>query len=117
MNYEATGGDLSITARPRATVLRVGLLGCGTVGTPVARALLDGNQALGTGCRRAVGAHPGRGGTSPQGTARRPAREIVTTDALAVAIDPDIDIVIELIGGLEPLSAPSARRSRTTRRS
>lgn len=89
--------------------VRVGLLGCGNVGTPVARALLEESDTI----ERAVGApleltrvavaHPGK---------RRDVyllEGIVTTDALAVAIDPGLDIVIELIGGIEPsLSAISA---------
>lgn len=82
--------------------LRVGLLGCGTVGAPVAKALLEDGDHL---CRAAgvnlelvavAVAHPGKA---------RPVDlpvELITTDALAVAIDPGIDIVIEVIGGIEP---------------
>lgn len=85
-----------------ARAVRVGLMGCGNVGTPVARALLEESETI----ERAVGAplelahvavaHPGktRDVYLPEG--------IVTTDALAVAIDPEVDIVIELIGGIEP---------------
>lgn len=81
--------------------LRVGLLGCGTVGSPVAKALLEDGASLAraTGARlelaRVAVRHPHKS---------RPVRlpaEIVTTDALAVAIDPGIDIVIEVIGGTD----------------
>ncbi len=87
--------------RPTApAVLRIGLLGCGTVGSPVAKALLEDAAEL----ERASGVplelarvavrhpHKARPVHLPSG--------IVTTDAVAVAIDPDIDIVIEVIGGI-----------------
>lgn len=82
--------------------MRVGLLGCGTVGTPVARALLEEADTL----ARAAGARLELTGVAVQHRERQRAVDLpphlVTTDALAVAIDPSIDIVIELIGGIEP---------------
>jgi homoserine dehydrogenase len=75
--------------------MRVGLLGCGTVGSEVARLLLDGavpGMALG---RVAVhDPHKERAVELPDG--------LLTSDASIVVTDPDIDLVIELIGGLEP---------------
>lgn len=83
-------------------VLRVGLLGCGTVGSPVAQALLDDGDAL----ERAAGARLELARVAVRDPNKeRPVRlppEIFTTDALAVAIDPGIDIVIEVMGGTDP---------------
>ncbi|WP_372699481.1 homoserine dehydrogenase [Arthrobacter sp. JSM 101049] len=80
--------------------LRVALLGCGTVGSQVARILLDDADELAT----RVGAGVELAGIAVRHTATArdvelPA-ELFTTDAEAL-ID-DADIVIELMGGLEP---------------
>jgi homoserine dehydrogenase len=82
-------------------VLRVGLLGCGTVGSPVAKALFEEGDRLSraAGVRfelaRVAVRHPDKKRSVQLPT------EIVTTDALAVAIDPEIDVVVEVIGGIE----------------
>ncbi|QDU38197.1 Homoserine dehydrogenase [Maioricimonas rarisocia] len=82
--------------------LRVGLIGLGTVGTGVSRILLDHADRV---TRRA-----GR----PIELTRVAVRSldkpreidlpasILTDDAAAVARDPDVDVVVELIGGLSP---------------
>lgn len=80
--------------------LRVALLGCGNVGSQVARILLDDASELTT----RVGAELELAGIAVRNTAaprdvELPA-SLFTTDAEAL-ID-DADIVIELIGGLEP---------------
>ncbi len=79
---------------------KVGLLGLGTVGTGTVQLLLD-----------AAGRHPllqeleiyrvgvrsldrSRAVTLPAGA--------LTTDLEAIVIDPDVDIVVEVLGGLEP---------------
>lgn len=90
-----------LNAHPPGT-LRVGLLGCGVVGSHVAKALLEDAAAL----ERAAGArlkltrvavrHPRK-----SRSVHLPA-QIVTTSALGVAIDPDVDIVVEVIGGIDP---------------
>ena len=79
--------------------IQIGLLGCGTVGTGVAK-LLIGNKDLLT---ARVGAdlnlkwvadidiETDRGIQFPQG--------VLTTDAQKVLTDPDVDMVIEMIGG------------------
>lgn len=89
-----------VPERSQEPTLRVGLLGCGVVGSPVARALLDPRALEGLGLSlelaRVAVRHPDK---------ERPVqlpRDIVTTDALAVAIDPEIDIVVELMGGIDP---------------
>src|SRR5246127_2247305 len=82
-------------------VLRVALLGCGVVGTQVARLL--GEQAddlavragarlelAGIAVRRMSHARPG---VDPA---------LLTADAMGLATRSDVDIVIEVIGGIEP---------------
>lgn len=82
--------------------LRVGLLGCGNVGAAVVR-LLHAHAddiARRAGCRleiaRVAVREPGKVRDVPLDPAR------FTDDAAAVVEDPDVDIVCELIGGLEP---------------
>ncbi len=82
-------------------VLRVGLLGCGTVGTGVVGLLerhRDDIRAR-AGCRLDVSRVAVRDASRPR-TGVDPS--IVTTDAMEVVDDPGVDIVCELIGGTEP---------------
>lgn len=84
------------------THLRVGLIGLGTVGTGVARLLTEQAARLErrSGRRielRRVAVHK----LSKPRTIELPPG-IVGSDPLAVATDPDVDVVVELIGGLEP---------------
>ncbi len=77
----------------------IGLIGCGTVGTGVARILLEKKDLI----RRRVGAElvlkrvadmdieTDRGVAFPDG--------VLTTDARALIADPEIDIILEMIGG------------------
>ena len=80
----------------------VGIIGLGTVGTGVAKVLLN-NAAL---IRRRVGVPielvrvADQDITRDRGVSIPP--EILTTDAKQVLTDPNIDIVIELIGGYDP---------------
>ena len=77
----------------------IGLLGCGTVGTGVAKILLESKDLL----RARVGADMNLlrvadiDVTSDRGI--RFAEGVFTTDAQAVVDDPKIDIVVEMIGG------------------
>jgi homoserine dehydrogenase len=82
--------------------IAIGLLGLGTVGTGVAQ-LIERNQAtirkrLGCGLSVAVAAvrDPRRKRGVSLGRGR------ITTDARRLVADPSIDIVVELIGGVEP---------------
>lgn len=83
--------------------MRVALLGCGVVGSQVVR-LLD-EQADDLAAR--IGARLELAGVA----VRRPARhadvpaELITTDAAALVARDDVDIVIEVIGGIEPARA------------
>jgi homoserine dehydrogenase len=75
--------------------LRVGLLGCGTVGSEVARHLIETPPD---------GAILERVAVKDVGKPRRVPLPVglLSDDALGLATDPDIDVVIELIGGLRP---------------
>ena len=82
--------------------LRVGLLGCGNVGAAVVR-LLDAHAddiARRAGCRLEVARVAVRDPSKVRDVALDRSR--FTEDATAVVEDPDVDIVCELIGGLEP---------------
>jgi homoserine dehydrogenase len=95
--------------------IRVALLGCGTVGTEIVRLLTEQADDLaarvgapvelaGIAVRRANKPRPGV-----------PA-ELLTTDAAALVTRDDVDVVVEVIGGIEPtrdwlLSALAAGKS------
>jgi homoserine dehydrogenase len=83
-------------------VIRVGMLGCGTVGSAVARTLHEHADDI-----------PRRAGVRIEITRvavrdldrQRDAplpRDTFTTHGISIVDDPDIDIVLELLGGLEP---------------
>ncbi len=81
-------------------VFKVGLLGLGTVGTGTAKILLDAatrHPLLTTLEIHRVGVRS----LDKQRPMELPA-ECLTDDLEAIVTDPDIDIVIEVIGGLEP---------------
>ncbi len=81
--------------------LKVALLGCGSVGSEVAR-LMTANAAD---LAARIGAPVELAGVAVRRTGvDRPGipDELVTTDATALVKREDIDVVIELIGGLEP---------------
>ncbi len=81
--------------------LRVALLGCGTVGSGVARLLLEQGERLAARAgrplrlRRVVVRDPEK----PRDIAL-PA-ELLTTDVRAVLADPEVDVVAELVGGVD----------------
>jgi homoserine dehydrogenase len=88
---------------PQRGPLRVALLGCGTVGSEVFRLLRE--QASDLAAR--VGAPLQVAGVAvrdPDGRALAAGvgRDLVTTDAMALVTRPDVDIVVEMIGGIEP---------------
>ena len=82
---------------------RIGLLGLGTVGAGVVKILNAQRATLEerAGCRLVV-----RAIADPDLTRPRDGLDLATLpmfpDASAVLTDPDIDVVIELVGGLEP---------------
>jgi homoserine dehydrogenase len=83
-------------------VVRIGLLGCGNVGAALAQLVTEQQRAIEarTGLRLEVASvavrnvSRERGVTLPDG--------VLTRDAHAVVTDPAIDLIIEVIGGIEP---------------
>jgi homoserine dehydrogenase len=86
----------------RATALRVALLGCGVVGSEVVRLLTSHHGDL----AQRIGAPIELAGIA----VRRPGRRrdlgvdpaLFTADAEALVRRPDVDVVVEVIGGIEP---------------
>jgi homoserine dehydrogenase len=81
--------------------LRVALLGCGVVGTEVVRLLIE--QADDLAAR--VGTPLELAGIAvrrPDRVREGVPRELLTTDAQSLVTRDDVDIVIEVIGGIEP---------------
>ncbi|MDT4937860.1 MAG: homoserine dehydrogenase, partial [Pseudonocardiales bacterium] len=84
-----------------AAPLRVALLGCGVVGSQVVRLLDEQADDL--------AARVGRPLELVGIAVRRPARhtdvkpELLTTDAEALVARDDVDLVVEVIGGIEPV--------------
>ena len=84
--------------------LKIGMLGCGNVGSQVARLLKDDQRELST----RSGAQLELKKIAVRDTSAK--REnvdasLLTTDAHSVVTDPEIDIVIEVMGGIEPARA------------
>jgi homoserine dehydrogenase len=82
--------------------IRVGMLGCGTVGTAVIRAIHERGDdiAMRAGCRLEVTRVAVRDVDRDRDVPLH--REAFTTDGVSVVDDPDVDVVCELLGGLEP---------------
>ncbi|MBC7307113.1 MAG: homoserine dehydrogenase, partial [Dietzia sp.] len=89
------------SAGGNAVTVRVGLLGCGVVGTEVARLLLTQGDELAA----RVGAPLELTGIAVRRPDRRrdPAipAHLLTTDAEALVAD--VDVVVEVVGGIEPV--------------
>jgi homoserine dehydrogenase len=81
--------------------MRIALLGCGVVGSQVARLLSEqaGDLAVRAGARLELAGIAVRRLSHP-----RPGIDLslLTTDAMGLATRPDVDIVVEVIGGIEP---------------
>jgi len=92
---------VSARAMEEGTV-RVGLLGCGTVGAAVVRLLRDHGDdiALRAGCRLEVTRVAVRDASRARDVRLPPGR--FTDDPAAVVADPEVDLVCELMGGIEP---------------
>lgn len=80
--------------------IKIGLLGFGTVGAGVVEGIQKNGQLMAqrTGVLPIIGKIADLDIESDRGVAVDPS--ILTTDALSVINDPDIDIIVELVGGL-----------------
>ena len=85
---------------PAEKPVRIGMLGCGVVGSSVARLLLADTAELSTRAgvkielsRIAVRSIKAYEGINPA---------LFTTDPFSIVNDPEIDLIIEVIGGIEP---------------
>ncbi|MER3496299.1 MAG: hypothetical protein C4320_05545 [Armatimonadota bacterium] len=80
--------------------VRVGLLGFGTVGTGVYRMLADNRESV---ARKAgIGISVTRIGIRDADKPREAPSPMVTTDLMAIVDDPEIDVIVEVMGGMEP---------------
>jgi homoserine dehydrogenase len=96
--------------------IRIALLGCGVVGSEVARLLHEQADDL----EARVGAPLELAGVAvrrPQRARSAPVKpDLLTSDAAGLAVREDIDVVVEVVGGIEPakswlLSAMAAGKS------
>ena len=85
-----------------ATPLKVGLLGCGNVGGALVRLLVDDSDRIAarTGLQLSLAGVAVRS-QSRERDAPVPSG-LLTADAQSVVVDPDVDVVVEVIGGIEP---------------
>lgn len=82
--------------------VRLGILGCGNVGSALVKIIIEDQNLITsqTGEVLEIGAVAVR-----DLSVERPAwvpKEILTDDALSIVTDPSIDIVVEVMGGIEP---------------
>jgi len=89
-----------VTSAP--TTVRIGLLGCGNVGGPLVSLVEARRDAVAAtaGVRLEITRVAVRSLTKDRGLDLP--EGVLTRDAMAVATDPEIDVVVELIGGIEP---------------
>jgi homoserine dehydrogenase len=84
------------------STIRVGLLGCGNVGGAVVQLLAENGEAVAA----RTGLHLEVARVAVHNTAKERAVEfapgVLTSDAESVVSDPSIDVVVEVMGGVEP---------------
>ena len=95
--------------------ISIGMLGCGVVGSQVARLLSEdsGDFAERSGARLALKKIAVRNLSAPR---ENISSQLLTTDAESIVTDPSIEIIIEVMGGIEPaltllLTAISQKKS------
>lgn len=81
-------------------LIRIGILGFGTVGSGAYRMLQDNREAI----TRKIGLEfeIARIGIRDAGKTRALASDIFTTDIQSIVDDPTIDVILELMGGVNP---------------
>jgi homoserine dehydrogenase len=84
------------------TPVRVGLLGCGNVGAALVDLVRRRAEAVEarTGLQLEIARVAVRSATRERGVDLPP--DVITHDAAGVVVDPSIDVVVEVIGGVEP---------------
>ena len=80
--------------------LSIGMLGCGVVGSQVARLLQDDEQELSE--RSGAVLKLSKVGVRTAGAREGIDPALITTDLQSIVSDPSINIVIEVMGGIEP---------------
>jgi homoserine dehydrogenase len=82
--------------------VKIGLLGCGNVGGALVRLLAERRESIETttGIDLELARVAVRSTSKDRGDHLDPA--LLTTDAASVVSDPEIDVVVEVIGGVEP---------------
>ncbi len=95
-------GGTTLGRMDSSTQVRVGLLGCGNVGAALAGLLIDDRDRIAarSGLRLDLTAIAVRSAARERDVAVPSG--LLTTDAQSVATRPDIDVVVEVIGGIEP---------------
>ncbi len=83
-------------------MVTVGLLGCGIVGTQLVQLIAERSAAIAeaAGVQLAIGRIAVRSVSKDRGLPIDEA--LLTTDAESLVTDPDIDVIVEVIGGIEP---------------
>jgi homoserine dehydrogenase len=89
-------------SRVDARVVNLGVLGCGNVGAALCRLIAEEGDEIEarTGVRLAVRRVAVRSLSKDREVDLDPA--VFTTDASEIVVDPDIDVVVEVLGGIEP---------------
>ena len=80
--------------------ITIGMLGCGVVGTQVARLLQDDEQELSE--RSGALLKLSKVGVRTAGAREGIDASLITTDLQSIVADPSINIIIEVMGGIEP---------------
>ena len=83
-----------------AKQLSIGMLGCGVVGSQVARLLQDDEQELSE--RSGALLKLSKVGVRTAGARDGVDASLITTDLQSIVSDPSINIIIEVMGGIEP---------------
>ena len=88
--------------RVNGSPVKIGLLGCGNVGAALVGLIDEQADAIAarSGVRLEVARIAVRSTTKERPVELEPG--ILTTDAESIVSDPDIDVIVELIGGIEP---------------
>jgi homoserine dehydrogenase len=91
---------LPVTSFAPPRTLKIGILGFGTVGSGAYRMIHDNQTSIVR--KTGFGAEVTRVGVRDLDRERGISRELLTDDLFSIVDDPDVDVILELIGGTEP---------------